>query len=153
MSLTKEGEKVCKRKLHILFLVSLLFLLVSVPTTCSAESQVIMSQTQYNQLVTTINEQEQKLIMLDNKFQMLQLTQPELLNELNEAKQSSIKMQAQLQSAEKLLNNASNLIDRQNQSLLTLTKEIKAERRQAKIEKYKYAVYGILLGYAFGGMK
>ena len=120
--------------------------------TCSAENQVTMSQTQYNQLVTTINEQEQKLIMLDNKFQMLQLTQPELLNELNEAKQSSIKMQAQLQNAGKSLDNAKTIIDEQNKSLQVLSQQIKAQQRKQKITELQRNIYeGIAIvtaGYA-----
>ena len=150
MSLTKEGDKVCLKKLHTLFLLCLLVLLCFVPMTCSAME---VSREQLTQLEMIMSEQENLLIQLQAKLAESQTNSETLATDLEAQQKQVTILQQRLVIANQSLVVASNLIDRQNQSLTTLSKEIKAERRQAKIEKYKYAVYGILLGYAFGGMK
>ena len=140
----------CLKKLHTLFLLCLFFLLCFVPTTCSAME---VSREQLTQLETIMSEQENLLIQLQVKLEQSQTNSETLAIDLeNQQKQVTV-LQQRLVIANQSLAVASNLIDRQNQSLTTLSKEIKAERRQATIDKYKYAVYGILLGYAIGGMK
>ena len=150
MSLTKEGDKVCLKKLHTLFLLCLLVLLCFVPMTCSAME---VSREQLTQLEMIMSEQENLLIQLQAKLAESQTNSETLATDLEAQQKQVTILQQRLVIANQSLVVASNLIDRQNQSLTTLSKEIKAERRQAKIDKYKYAVYGILLGYAFGGMK
>lgn len=150
MSLTKEGDKVCLKKLHTLFLLCLLVLLCFVPMTCSAME---VSREQLTQLEMIMSEQENLLIQLQAKLAESQTNSETLATDLEAQQKQVTILQQRLVIANQSLVVASNLIDRQNQSLTTLSKEIKAERRQAKIDKYKYAVYGILLGYAFGGIK
>ena len=140
----------CLKKLHTLFLLCLLVLLCFVPMTCSAME---VSREQLTQLEMIMSEQENLLIQLQAKLAESQPNSETLATDLEAQQKQVTILQQRLVIANQSLVVASNLIDRQNQSLTTLSKEINAERRQAKIEKYKYAVYGILLGYAFGGMK
>ena len=139
-----------RRKQLILFLSLFFVLLVFQPTTCSAME---VSREQLTQLEMIMSEQENLLIQLQAKLAESQTNSETLATDLEAQQKQVTILQQRLVIANQSLVVASNLIDRQNQSLTTLSKEIKAERRQAKIEKYKYAVYGILLGYAIGGMR
>jgi hypothetical protein len=40
-----------------------------------------------------------------------------------------------------------------NKSLKMYETEIKQERQQARIEKYRYGIYGIIIGLAIGGFQ
>lgn len=150
MSLTEEGDKVCRKKLHTLFLLCLLVLLCSVPMTCSAME---VSREQLTQLEMIMSEQENLLIQLQAKLAESQTNSETLATDLEAQQKQVTILQQRLVIANQSLVVASNLIDRQNQSLTTLSKEIKQERRQAKIDKYKYAVYGIIAGLLYGGIK
>ena len=129
----------CRRKQLILFLSLFFVLLVFQPTTCSAEKTYQITETQLTQLEQIFNQLETNSIQSQTELTTLKAQVKLLNNQLTELKKSTVQAQNSLQNA--------------NRSLEMLDKEIKAERRQAKIDKYKYAVYGILLGYAFGGMK
>ena len=80
--------------------------------------------------------------MLDNKLQELQITQPELLKELSEARAFSIKTQEQLQSAANSLGSAKTIIDEQNESYRILSNKIKQGQRKAKLNQIKSFLYG-----------
>ena len=135
-----------KRKSIILLLVLFLCCLPQVGF-CSAEQEqapqtITISLTQYKELVTITKEQGKRLTMLDNKLQELQLTQPEQLKELSEAKVLLSKAQEQLQSAENSLGSAKTIIDEQNESYRILSKEIKQGQRKAKLNQIKSFLYG-----------
>ena len=140
----------CLKKLHTLFFLFLLVLLCFVPMTCSAME---VSREQLTQLEMIMSEQENLLIQLQAKLAESQTNSETLATDLEAQQKQVTILQQRLVIANQSLVVASNLIDRQNQSLTTLSKEIKAERRQAKIEKYKYAVYGIIAGLLYGGIK
>ena len=140
----------CLKKLHTLFLLCLLALLCFVPMTCSAME---VSREQLTQLEMIMSEQENLLIQLQAKLAESQANSETLATDLEAQQKQVTILQQRLVIANQSLVVASNLIDRQNQSLTTLSKEIKAERRQAKIDKYKYAVYGIIAGLLYGGIK
>lgn len=140
----------CLKKQRTLFL-SLFFCLVFFqPMTCSA---VEVSREQLTQLETIMSEQENLLIQLQAKLAESQMNSETLATDLEAQQKQVTILQQRLVIANQSLTVASNLIDRQNQSLTTLSAQIKQERRQAKIEKYKYAVYGILVGMLYGGIK
>ena len=142
----------CLKKLHTLFLLCLLVLLCSAPTTCLAQDMTI-SREQLTQLEMIMSEQENLLIQLQAKLAESQMDSEMLATDLEAQQKQVTILQQRLVIANQSLVVASNLIDRQNQSLTTLSAQIKQERRQAKIEKYKYAVYGILVGMLYGGIK
>ena len=140
----------CRRKQLILFLSLFCCLLVFQPGICSAME---VSREQLTQLEMIMSEQENLLIQLQAKLAESQTNSETLATDLEAQQKQVTILQQRLVIANQSLVVASNLIDRQNQSLTTLSKEIKAERRQAKIEKYKYAVYGILVGVLYGSIK
>ena len=127
------------KKLHTLFLLCLLVLLVFQPMTCSAEKTYQITETQLTQLEQIFNQLETNSITSQTELTTLKAQVTLLNSQLTELKQSTAIAKNSLQEA--------------NKSLEMLGQEIKAERRQAVIDKYKYAVYGILIGYAIGGMK
>ena len=129
----------CLKKLHTLFLLCLFVLLCSVPTICSAEKTYQITETQLTQLEHIFSQLEANSITSQQELTTLKAQVKTLNSQLTELKQSTVQAQNSLQNA--------------NRSLEILGQEIKAERRQAVIDKYKYAVYGILIGYAIGGMR
>lgn len=86
----------------------------------------------FNQLETNSIQSQQELTNLKAQVSLLN-------SQLTELKKSTVQTQNSLQNA--------------NRSLEILEKEIKAERQQTKIEKYKYAGYGILIGLLIGGYR
>ena len=139
MSLTKEGDKVCRRKQLILFLSLFFCLLVFQPTNCSAEKTYQITETQLTQLEMIFNQLETNSIQ--SQAELITLRQ-----QLQISKSQLAELRQQTQIAQNSLQNA-------NKSLAKYEAEIKAERQRAKIDKYKYALYGILIGYAIGGIK
>ena len=122
---------------------------------CSEEQDqtITMSLTQYNELVTTISEPDKLLMTLDRKLQELQLTQPELLNELREARILLNQTQTQLKSVDNSLGSARNIISEQNKSLEILSSEIKSQQRRAKINKIKSFLYGAGIMFVYDKVK
>lgn len=123
------------------------------PAICSATElppQVTVSRMQYNQLKNIINEQESLLTQLEVKLAQLKQTSPELLTMLSEQKELLKKTQERLRNAETLL--ALSKIEREklNQSLETLSKQIKHQQAVSKRKEIQTALWAGLVGYGLG---
>ena len=129
----------CLKKLHTLFLLCFFCLLVFQPGICSAEKTYQITETQLTQLEQIFNQLETNSIQSQTELTTLKAQVSLLNNQLAGLKLSTVQAQNSLQEA--------------NKSLEMLEQEIKQERREAQIEKYKYAVYGIIAGLLYGGMK
>ena len=129
----------CRRKRLILFLSLFCCLLVFQPGICSAEKIYQITETQLTQLETIFDKLETNSIQSQAELIPLKEQVKTLNSQLAEERQSTVQAQNSLQEA--------------NESLAKYEAEIKAERQQAKIEKYKYAAYGLLVGMLYGGMK
>lgn len=130
-----------------------LLLLVSLPAVCSATEfppQVTISQKQYKLLKSIINEQESLLTQLEVKLQQLEQTSPELLKMLSEQKALLVKTQERLRNAETLL--ALSKIEREklNQSLQTLSEQIKKQKEISKRRERQKAFWGVVGGVLVG---
>lgn len=129
----------CRRKRLILFLSLFCCLLVFQHGICSAEKTYQITETQLTQLEQIFNQLETNSIQSQAELTTLKEQVKTLNSQLAELKQSTVQAQNSLSEA--------------NKSLAKYEAEIKQERQQGKIDKYKYAVYGLLVGMLYGGMK
>lgn len=126
------------------------FFLPAICTATEMPPQVTISRTQYNQLKSIINEQESLLTQLETKLTQLEQTSPELLTMLAEQKELLIKTQERLRNAETLL--ALSKIEREklNQSLETLSEQIKKQQAVSKRRERQKAFWGVVGGVVIG---
>ena len=146
-----------KSKVGYLIIASLLVWVLAqfffLPATCTATElppQLTISRTQYIELKNIINEQESLLTQLEVKLKQLEQTSPELLKMLSEQKALLVKTQERLRNAETLL--ALSKIEREklNQSLQTLSEQIKKQndvsRRRERQKVFWSVVGGVVVG-------
>lgn len=137
----------------ILLLVLPLLLCLSFSLNCFAEERpetITMSIEQFQSLKTIINEQESLLTQLEEKLQTLEQTSPELLKTLSEQKALLTKTQERLRNAETLL--ALSKIEREklNQSLQTLSEQIKHQQAVNRRRERQKAFWGVVGGVLVG---
>lgn len=123
------------------------------PAICSATElppQLTISRTQYLELKNIINEQESLLTQLEVKLKQLEQTSPELLKMLSEQKALLVKTQERLMNAETLL--ALSKIEREklNQSLQTLSYQIKKQKDVSRRRERQKAFWGVVGGVVVG---
>ncbi|WP_418562742.1 hypothetical protein [Phascolarctobacterium faecium] len=121
--------------------------------TCTATElppQLTISRTQYLELKNIINEQESLLTQLEEKLQTLEQTSPELLKTLSEQKALLTKTQERLRNAETLLALSKIEQEKLNQSLQTLSEQIKKQkdvsRRRERQKAFWCVVGGVVVG-------
>lgn len=123
------------------------------PATCSATElppQMTISRTQYNQLKNIINEQESLLTQLEVKLKQLEQTSPELLQTLSEQKALLTKTQERLKNAETLLVLSKYEQEKLNQSLQTLSEQIKKQKDISRRRERQKAFWGGVVGLFVG---
>lgn len=120
---------------------------------CSATEippQLTISRTQYLELKTIINEQESLLAQLEVKLKQLEQTSPELLKTLSEQKALLTKTQERLRNAETLLALSKLEREKLNQSLQTLSDQLKKQkdvsRRRERQKAFWCVVGGVVIG-------
>lgn len=118
------------------------------PTT----SYIKVQTKQWNQLKTTLEQQEVKLIALEETLATLKAPSSELRNQLTEVKKDLKESQTELEKANNSLANASSSIDKLKLSLEMLNKQIEKERavhkRQLQQAKFWNFLKGIVVGVA-----
>lgn len=123
------------------------------PAICSATElppQLTISRTQYIELKNIISEQESLLTQLEAKLQQLEQTSPELLKTLNEQKALLKTTQERLKNAEISLQFSKYEQEKLNQSLQTLSEQIKKQkdisRRRERQKGFWGGVVGLFVG-------
>ena len=149
----------CMKKSKVGYLI-IAFLLVwalaqffFLPAICSAEEapqQITLSLTQYNQLKVIINQQEQLLTELSGKLDQLEQTSPELLKTLSEQKELLSRTQERLKNAETSLVLSKYYLEKQNQSLQTLSEQIKKQKDVNRRRERQKAFWGGVVGVVVG---
>lgn len=146
-----------KLKVGYLIIASLLvwvlvqfFFLPAICTATELPPQLTISRTQYIELKNIINEQESLLTQLERKLKQLEQTSPELSKMLSEQKKLLIKTQERLRNAETLL--ALSKIEREklNQSLQTLSEQIKHQQAVNRRRERQKAFWGVVGGVLVG---
>lgn len=120
------------------------------PAICSATELPTISRTQYNQLKSIIDEQESLLTQLEKKLKQLKQTSPELLTMLSEQKELLIKTQKRLKNAETLLALSGIEREKLNQSLQTLSEQMKKQQEISKRRERQKAFWGVIAGMVVG---
>lgn len=121
--------------------------------TCTATElppQLTISRTQYLELKNIINEQESLLTQLEVKLQTLEQTSPELLKTLSEQKALLTKTQERLRNAETLLALSKIEQEKLNQSLQTLSEQIKKQQAVNRRRERQKAFWGVACGVVVG---
>lgn len=116
------------------------------PTT----SYIKVQTQQWNQLKTTLEQQEVKLITLEETLATLKAPSSELRNQLTEVKKDLKESQTELEKANNSLANASSSIDKLNLSLEKLNKQIEKERAVQRRETIQHTFWGIVGGAVVG---
>lgn len=123
------------------------------------QTSIVMSMTQYNRLKQIIEAQDSRLEMLQQKLALLKNNSGEASkeliasqNELNRLKGELITTQKSLESARISLAQAEQTLRRQDQSLQTLTKEIKSLEHKQTVTRRQRDVYAGLLALSLGGV-
>lgn len=144
---------IIKKLFTILLAVSLFF----VPyMSQAATSNMILSKTQYEALLQTIDKQDKTLTQLDLNLEALQNTSKEQKKELIAANCDLEKSKKELKitkekltKAELSLEQADKMLQENEKSLKRLNEEIKVLKRHQRIKDIKNVCRGIFFGFAF----
>lgn len=123
------------------------------PAICSATElplQMTISRTQYLEWKNIINEQESLLTQLEVKLKQLEQTSPELLKTLSEQKALLTKTQERLRNAETLLALSKLEREKLNQSLQTLSDQLKKQNDVSRRRERQKAFWGVVGGVLVG---
>ena len=150
-----RGLEKTKKLLSLLLLLLFCLFCQLLPATCSAydtaAGQIVLSASQYSELVSLTNKQENLLTELQQQLALLTGTsteQQELLTrlqtQLQQSKDELAVARQDLNTAKSSLANAKTIIAEQNLSLQQLSQQIKAERKAARLQQLRTGLWSIL---------
>ena len=123
------------------------------------QTTITMSLTQYNRLKEIIETQDNRLIQLQSKLNMLKKNSTMESKELTESQEQLTKLKEELKITQESLENAkislaqaSETLQRQEASLQTLTKEIKSMEHKQTVMRRQRDVYATLFALSVGAV-
>ena len=160
----------CKNSKKLLLITGLMLVCLSLPslqlqsatlytTVPESEQTIVMSKPQYErlkqiirELQTELNQQEQKLTLLQQNSAEASSELIKAQKELNEQKNELEKTRELLKSAKMDLNEAENSLAKQKTSLMQLTSQIKQMEHKQTVTRRQRDVWAAIAALSLGGV-